>query len=175
MPLFASDRFDAIQTEYNLLNPTALVAAPPNAGFGVMAELEADHDDASMAAYGYRGTDQHRTFARAAERNLGVVCIRPLMAGLLADEMDRDIRPDPDFNRMRARADALRDLLRAEGRTLSRAAIRFCLQRPEIHTVVPGVKNFVEIEDAIEAAALPPFTESELAAIAAIAAGEEDR
>jgi aryl-alcohol dehydrogenase-like predicted oxidoreductase len=173
--MFGSDRFDAIQTEYNLLNPTALLPPPPGAGFGVMGELEADHDDTSMAAYGYRGTDQHLTFARAEGRDLGVVGIRPLMGGVLADEIDREVTPDSDLARMRRRADAMRELLGGERRTLSGAAIRFCLQRPEIDTVVPGVKNVAEIEDAIDAAALPPFTDAELARIAAIAAGEEDR
>lgn len=173
--LFASDRFDVIQTEYNLLNPTALVPAPSGAGFGVMAQLEADHDDASMGAYGYRGTDQHLTFARAAERDLGVVAIRPLMGGVLADEIDRVVESGSDLERMRRRADALRDLLGGERWTLSAAAIRFVLQRPEVDTVVPGVKNVAEIEDATAAADLPPFTDAELARIAAIAAGEEDR
>ncbi len=173
--LFASERFDVIQTEYNLLNPTALVPAPAGAGFGDMSVLEADHDDESMGAYGYRGTDQHLTFARAAERDLGVVAIRPLMGGVLADEIDRDVEPGSDLERMRRRADALRELLGGERRTLSAAAVRFVLQRPEVDTVVPGVKNVAEIEDAIAAADLPPFTDAELARIAAIAAGEEDR
>jgi len=174
--LFASGRFDVIQTEYNLLNPTALVPAPPGAGFGVMAELEAEADDASMGRYGHRGTDQHQTFGRAAEHDMGVVAIRPLMAGILADELDRPVEPDPDLAIMRRRAAALRDLLvGGQRRTLSEAAIRFCLQRPEIDTVIPGVKNVAEIEEAIDAAALPPFTDEELARIAAIAAGEEDR
>ena len=164
-----------IQTEYNLLNPTALVPAPPGAGFGDMSVLEVDHDDASMGAYGWRGTDQQRTFARAAERDLGVVAIRPLMAGILADEMDRAIEPDPDLALMRRRADALRELLGGERRTLSAAAIRFVLQRPEVDTVVPGVKNVAEIEEAIAAAELPPFTDAELTRIAEIAAGGADR
>lgn len=173
--MFASDRFDVIQTEYNLLNPTALVPAPAGAGFGDMSRLEVDHDDKSMGPYGYRGTDQHRTFARAAEHDVGVVAIRPLMAGILADEIDRPLEPDPDLELMRRRADALREILGGERRTLSAAAIRFVLQRPEVGTVVPGVKNVAEIEEAIDAADLPPFTDAELARIAAIAAGNADR
>jgi aryl-alcohol dehydrogenase-like predicted oxidoreductase len=173
--LFASDRFDVIQTEYNLLNQSALTPAPPGAGFGIMAELEIDHSSASMGAYDARGTDQHLSLVRAARADVGVVAIRPLAGGALADTIDREVPPGSDLERIRRRADALRELLGGERRTLSATAIRFCVARPEIHTVIPGVKNVAEIEDALEAIDLPPFSAGELERITRIAAGEEDR
>lgn len=173
--LFASDRFDVIQTEYNLLNHSALAPAPAGAGLGDMSVLELDRDDTSMGAYSYRGTDQHLTFARAAERDLGIVAIRPLMGGALADQVDREAEPGSDMDTMRRRAAALRELVGGERRTLSAAAIRFVLQRPEVDTVLPGVKNVAEVEDAVAAADLPPFTDAELALVSKIYAGEDAR
>lgn len=173
--LFASDRFDVIQTEYNLLNQSALTPAPRGAGFGIMAELELDHDSAAMGAYDARGTDQHLSLVRAAKADVGVVAIRPLAGGALADTIDREVPRGSDLERMRRRADALRELLGGERRTLSAAAIRFCLTRPEIHTVIPGIKNVAEVEDAVAAVDLPPFSTGELERISRIAAGEEDR
>ena len=173
--LFDDERFGVIQTEVNLLNPSALGPAAPGAGLGVVADLEADHDDASMGRYGHRGTDQHAAVRRAEARGLGVVAIRPLAAGLLADEVDRPIEPASDMSLMRARASRLRFLLDDPRRpTLSATALRYVLAQTGVHTVVPGVKNSAEIIDAIEAADLPPFTPDELARIGRIAAGEED-
>lgn len=173
--LFADERIEVIQTEVNLLNHSALGPAPASAGLGVMGELEADHDDASMAAYGFRGTDQHEAVRRAEARDLGVVAIRPLLAGLLADEVDRPVEPGSAMAEMRRRAERLRFLLDDPRRPrLSAVALRWVLAQAGVHTVVPGVKNVAEIVDAIEAADLPPFTAAEEARIAAIAAGAED-
>lgn len=173
--LFADERIAVIQTEVNLLNGSALEPAAPGAGLGVMADLEADHDDESMGEYGYRGTDQHLAVRRAAARGMGVVAIRPLMAGLLADAVDRPVEPGTAMAAVRRRAERLRFLLDDPRRpTLSATAMRYSLGQPGVHTVVPGVKNSAEIVDAIEAADLPWFTDAELARIARIAAGEED-
>jgi aryl-alcohol dehydrogenase-like predicted oxidoreductase len=79
------------------------------------------------------------------------------------------------MDRMRRRAERFRFLLDDPRRpTLSAVALRWVLAQPGVHTVVPGVKNVAEIQDAIDAAALPPFTDAELARIERIAAGEED-
>lgn len=172
--LLSSGRFAAIQSEVNLLNRSALEPPPPGAGFGVMAELERDGTDVSMADLGYRGTDQHLAIRRADELGLGVVAIRPLMAGVLADEIDRDIEPGGDAERMLARAARLRFLLDERRPTLSSVALRYVLGQPGVDTVVPGVKNVAEIEDAVAATDLPEFSADELSRITRIAAGEED-
>lgn len=173
--LFDDPRIAVIQTEVNLLNASALEPASPGAGLGVMGDLEADHDDESMSDYGYRGTDQHLAVPRAVAHGMGVVAIRPLMAGLLADSVDRPVEPGSAMAAMRRRAERFRFLLDDPRRpTLSATAMRYALGRAGVSTVVPGVKNTTEIVDAIEAADLPWFTEAELARIARIAAGEED-
>lgn len=172
--LLASARFSVIQSEVNLLNRSSFEAVPRGARLGVMAELERDGTDVSMRELGYRGTDQHRAISRAHELGLGVVAIRPLLAGLLADDIDRDVGSGSDTARSRARADKLRFLLDERRPTVSGVALRYVLEQAGVDTVVPGVKNVAEIEDAAAAADLPPFSDEELARIARIAAGEED-
>jgi aryl-alcohol dehydrogenase-like predicted oxidoreductase len=172
--LFTDERVEVIQTEVNLLNPSSLGPVPASAGIGVMEELERDHDDASMEPYGYRGTDQHEGTVRAAALGLGVVGIRPLLAGVLADEIDRPVEPGSELARMRAKADRLRVLLDARRPRLSGLAMRYALSQPGVSTVVPGIKNVEEIEDAVAALDLPELSAEELARVAAIVAGEDD-
>jgi aryl-alcohol dehydrogenase-like predicted oxidoreductase len=171
--LLDSGRFAVLQSEVNMLNRSALEPDVPGAGHGVMAELERDGTDVEIRELGYRGTDQHEAIRRADELGMGVVAIRPLMAGALTDALDRE-ETSADMQRMQARGDRLRFLLDERRPTLSSVALRYVLAQPGIGTVVPGVKNAAEIEDAVAAAKLPPFTDEELARIARIGAGEED-
>lgn len=174
--LLARESIGVLQTEVNLLNPSALGPAPARAGLGVMDELERDHDDTSMASYGARGTDQLQAVRRAEAAGVGVVGIRPLAMGLLADAIDRPIEADAAMGAMRRRAERFRFLLDDPRRpTLSATALRYVLDQPGVHTVVPGIKNVAEAKDAVDAAGLPGFTGAELARIARIAAGEEDQ
>ena len=96
-------------------------------------------------------------FALARERRLGIIARSPFDEGTLAGA----IRADTTFPRgdWRAiyfrggrlaeaarRADALRALLgdgehAAEARTLAELALRFCLSRPEVSTVIPGMRS----------------------------------
>lgn len=173
--LLARDDIGVLQTEVNLLNPSALEPAPASAGLGVMDELQRDHDDTSMGPYGARGTDQLQAVSRAEAAGIGVVAIRPLAMGMLADDIDRPFDADDSMRLMRRRAERFRFLLDDPRRpTLSAVALSWALGRPGVHSVVPGVKNTAEIMDAIEAMELPPFTPAEQARIARIAAGEED-
>jgi aryl-alcohol dehydrogenase-like predicted oxidoreductase len=172
--LLDSDRFAVVQAVVNMLDRSAFEPPPPGAGLGVMAELERDHDDDMMATWDARGTDQHEVIRRADALGLGVVAIRPLMAGVLTDAIDRDVGSDSSATRMLERAERLRFLLDEERPRLSTVALRYVIDQPGVHSVVPGVKNVAEIEDAVAATSLPPFTQAELLRIARIAAGYED-
>ena len=91
-------------------------------------------------------------FALARERRLGIIARSPFDEGTLAGA----IRADTTFPRgdWRAiyfrggrlaeaarRADALRALLGEEACTLAELALRFCLSRPEVSTVIPGMRS----------------------------------
>jgi len=172
--LLGRDDIGVLQTEVNLLNPSALGPAPAGAGLGVMDELQRDHDDTSMGPYGARGTDQLEAVRRAEAAGIGVVAIRPLAMGMLADVVDRPFDDDA-MRLMRRRAERFRFLLDdPRRRSLSATALCYVIDRPGVDTVVPGIKNVAEVEDALDALGLPPFTPAEEARIARIAAGEED-
>jgi aryl-alcohol dehydrogenase-like predicted oxidoreductase len=130
--LLASGVFHTAQILYNLLNRTA--DAPPPPGF----------DD----------IDQGLSLPVAKQHGIGVIGIRSHAAGALAQRLDRAVTPDSAVARDHARALALP----AKGTfaTLSQMALRFCLDHPGIATVVPGVKNVAELEEAVACLDLAP-------------------
>ena len=52
------------------------------------------------------------------------------------------------------------------GATSAQAALRWVIQQPGVSTVIPGARNPVQAEQNAAAAALPPFSDAALAAIA---------
>ena len=48
-------------------------------------------------------------------------------------------------------------------RTMSQAAMVFCLMNPDIHTTVPGVKNRAEAEETAACVDMPPISAEHLA------------
>jgi len=135
--------FDTAQVLYNLLNRTA-VAAPP-AGFDDM--------------------DQGQALPVARSGNVGVIGIRSHAAGALVDRLDREAAPDTEVARDHRRARNLWPLLSDQYSTLSQAALRFCLDNPDIATVVPGFNNVAEMEEAAACSDLPSIPAEALAAL----------
>jgi aryl-alcohol dehydrogenase-like predicted oxidoreductase len=138
-----SGSFDTAQILYNLVNHSA--AGPPPEKF----------DD----------FDQGEALVSAAANDIGVIGIRSHAAGALADHLDRVVKPDSDVARDHARAASLGFLKKEPFRTLSAAALRFCLDHPAIATVVPGFKTEAEVEEAVAAAGLPPIAPEDIAEI----------
>ena len=64
--------------------------------------------------------------------------------------------------------DAAREFaaLAPAGATPAQAALRWVIQQPGVSTVIPGARNPVQAEQNAAAAALPPFSDADLAAIA---------
>lgn len=129
----ASGIFDTAQILYNLLNRTA-VAHPPS---------------------GFDDMDQGQSLPVAQSSNVGVIGIRSHAAGALVDHLDRDAAPDSEVARDHRRAQNLWPLLSGRFSTLSQAALRFCLDNPNIATVVPGFKSASEMEEAAACSDLP--------------------
>jgi aryl-alcohol dehydrogenase-like predicted oxidoreductase len=131
--LIESNRFDAMLVHYNLINQTAF--AP--------------------AVHGSTIDDYAQTALRAAARGMGIVVLRVLEAGLLADNSREAERPITEG--FRRRLPAL-DFLRADG-ALAPAALRFALSNPAVSTVLVGVTETRHVDEAVAAAAsgaLPP-------------------
>lgn len=95
---------------------------------------------------------ERELFALAREEDLGIIVRVPFDEGTLTGA----IRPDTTFpqgdwrnqyfrgerrSEAARRADALIPLLGDEARTLSELALRFVLARPEVSTVIPGMRR----------------------------------
>jgi L-galactose dehydrogenase/L-glyceraldehyde 3-phosphate reductase len=142
-PLLASGVFHTAQILYNLLNRTA--ATPSPAGF----------DD----------IDQGRSIPVAQRSDVGIIGIRAHAAGALADRLDRAVAPDSEVARDHDRCRKLAFLKMGPLRTMSQAALRYCLDNPHIATVVPGVKSVAEVEEIAACAYLPPLETQDMATL----------
>jgi L-glyceraldehyde 3-phosphate reductase len=161
--------FDVLQAEYSLLNQTGMRRADPAHGFGDLSLLERTHDDESMAQFEFRGVDQRGVISRAAEKGIGVIGVRPLMAGALTDGLDRVPPPDSDLGLTQGAVDQLIAATGWPPRDLAKRAIQFATACPDVASVSVGAKNVAELEDALAGLALPPMTASDLEAIDRIA------
>jgi aryl-alcohol dehydrogenase-like predicted oxidoreductase len=143
-PLLASGVFDTAQILYNLLNRTA--AAPLPTGF----------DD----------LDQGRSLPAAHRNDVGIIGIRAHAAGALVDRLDRVVAHDSAVARDHARCRKLAFLKkRPPLRTMSQVALRYCLDNPDIATVVPGVKSIAEVEEVAACTYLPPLDARDIATL----------
>jgi aryl-alcohol dehydrogenase-like predicted oxidoreductase len=124
-----------------------------------------------------------RLLPRAMEREVGLLVRLPLASGLLTGKFTEESKFEAEdhrnFNRdgqqfnvgetfaglpFNQGVSLSRELAWiAEGRqSMSRAALRWILDQPEISCVIPGFKNVRQVEDNLAAQAVSSFTESEL-------------
>ena len=139
--LLESGSFDTAQILYNMLNRTAVSVPPP----------------------GFDDIDQGQTLPLARRENVGVIGIRSHAAGALVDRLDRSVAADSEVARDFARAQRLQFFRQDPYRTLSQAALRFCLDNPDIATVTPGFKNIAEVEEAAACSDLPQLPAEKVA------------
>lgn len=99
---------------------------------------------------------------------MGVIGIRSHAAGALSQQVDRPISPATLLAQDAASARQLDFLLEGRLRTLSQAAMVFCLMNQDIDTTVPGVKNVAEIEELTSCLDLPPISPSQLERVNAL-------
>ena len=128
-----SGEFHSVQAYYNLLNPSA--GQPVPAGFNALN-------------YG-------RLIDRAANKGMGVAAIRVLAAGALTAHPEagggsspEPLSPGSDYALEVERARQLAFLQGGDSKSLTRAAIRFALMKPEVSTVLVGFSNTSHIDEA---------------------------
>jgi len=133
--LIESGEFHSIQAYYNMLNPSA--GQPVSARFSPLD---------------YGGLIDH-----AAAKGMGVVVIRVLAAGSLTASPEargsssrEPLSPGSDYAHDVERAQRLGFLIQGDVKTLSQAAIRFALMKPEVSTVLVGFSNQEHIEEAVD-------------------------
>ena len=145
--ILESGQYDTVLAYYNLLNRTAQEPPPPGADL----------------------FDNGQIIPLAKSHNMGVIGIRSHAAGALTDALDRPPRPgDALMQKDLASAAQLGFLLDGPTRTLSQAAMVFCLMNPDLHTIVPGVKNVAEAEETAACVNLPPIPPEHLARLQAL-------
>jgi aryl-alcohol dehydrogenase-like predicted oxidoreductase len=133
--IITSGHFDTVLAYYNLLNWTAQEPAPPGVSLW----------------------DNGQIIPLARSLGMGVIGIRSHAAGALSQEVDRPIPSGTLLAQDVASARTLGFLLEGPIRTLSQAAMVFCLMNRDIDTTVPGVKNVAEMEELAGSIALPPI------------------
>ena len=145
--ILESGEYDTVLAYYNLLNQTAQEPPPPGADL----------------------FDNGQIIPLAKGHNMGVIGIRSHAAGALTDALDRPPRAgDALMQKDLASAAKLGFLLEGPIRTLSQAAMVFCLMNPDIHTTVPGVKNTAEADETAGCVDLPPIPPEHLARLQAL-------
>jgi aryl-alcohol dehydrogenase-like predicted oxidoreductase len=137
--------FDSAQVVYNMLNPSAAEALPPN----------------------YPAQDYGRLFDHTKAAGVGVVGIRVLAGGALSGSAARHpiASPPPEpigsswsYDADVARARRLMPLV-AEGfaKNLTEAATRFALSHPAMGTILVGIATPQQFEDALAAVEKGPL------------------
>jgi aryl-alcohol dehydrogenase-like predicted oxidoreductase len=143
-----SGRLDTAQVYYNLICPTAATGSPP----------------------GWSGPRLDGILAACRARDVGVMVIRALAAGVLASEQ-RHGREVPmfqaaaDLETEAARAAAVFAVLGDRHGTRAQAALRFVLANPEVSTVVVGLAELAHLDEAMQAAEAGPLPADALAAL----------
>lgn len=102
--------------------------------------------------------------AAADSRGVAVMGIQPIHSGALADGFDREV--EPAMAALFERAAPFRAIAAELGEPAPVVAQRYALALPHVSTVVIGVKNRRELEDALRAEAagpLPPELTSRIA------------
>ena len=151
--------FDSTQVVYNMLNPSAAI------------ELPAD----------YPAQDYRRLFDHTQAAGVGVIGIRVLAGGALSGSAARhpiaSPPPEPIGSAMSYDADVARARrlmpLVTEGfcASLTEAATRFALSQPEIGTILVGMAEPQQFEDALAAVLKGPLPTAALERLAELREG----
>jgi len=139
-----SGRFDLLQVYYNLLNPSAGLAMPPQ----------------------FTDYDFRQLIDAASEHDLGVVVIRVMAGGALGGTpiRPRNASPTVDvdisgntYEVNKAKAEKLNSLVSGDVDSLPQAALRFTLMHPGVSTALVGFSSLAQIEEAVIGAGKGPL------------------
>lgn len=127
-----SGEFHSFQAYYNLLNPSAGQRVPP----------------------AFSALDYGLLIDRAAAKGMGIAVIRVLAAGALTSDPSagggsspEPLSPGSDYALDIERAGKVK-FVADEAKSLTQAAIRFALMKPEVSTVLVGFSNTSHIDEA---------------------------
>jgi aryl-alcohol dehydrogenase-like predicted oxidoreductase len=151
--------FDSAQIVYNMLNPSAAAALPPD----------------------YPAQDYARLFDRTKAAGTGVIAIRVLAGGALSGSAERhpvaSPPPEPIGSAMSYDADVARArrlmplIVEGFAKNLTEAATRFAISHPEIGTILVGMATPQQFEDALAAVEKGPLPAAALDRLTALRQG----
>ena len=151
--------FDSAQVVYNMLNPSAADALPPN----------------------YPAQDYGRLFDSTKAAGVGVVGIRVLAGGALSGSAERHPiagpAPEPIGSAMSYAADTERArrlmplVEQGFAASLTEAATRFALSHPAMGTILVGMATPQQFEDALAAVEKGPLPQAALERLSALRQG----
>jgi len=154
-----SGAFDSAQIVYNMLNPSAAEALPPN----------------------YPAQDYGRLFDATQKAGVGVVGIRVLAGGALSGSAERHpiaspppepigsaMNYDGDLDRARRLMPLVQDGFAAN---LTEAATRFAITHPAMGTILVGMATPQQFDDALAAVLKGPLPKAALDRLAALRQG----
>ncbi|HTF93108.1 MAG TPA: aldo/keto reductase, partial [Verrucomicrobiae bacterium] len=132
--LVDSGEFHGFQCYYNLLNPSAGHAVPPE----------------------FSALDYGLILDRAAAKGMGAFVIRVLAAGALTSDPStggggsgQTLSPGSDYPVDLQRAEKVQVALGVDKKNLTQAAIRFGLMNPKVSTVLVGFSNTTHVDEAV--------------------------
>jgi aryl-alcohol dehydrogenase-like predicted oxidoreductase len=145
-----SNRFDVVQTYFNLLNPSSGYTVPSN----------------------FNSYDFEQLINKAAEHTMGVIAIRVMAAGAVGGEEARKghaaptiqnpMVPGGEYGKDEARVQRLNFLIHGAISSLPQVALKFVLMHPEISTALVGFSNCNQIQEAVQSTTLPPLPSAHL-------------
>lgn len=145
-----SNRFDVVQTYYNLLNPTA-----------------------GLKVRGFAGQDFGELIDSASERRMGVVVIRIMAggaiggrqarAGLASPSVGGALVPGSDYSADEARAGKLDFVVSGGIRTKAQASVIFALMNANVSTVLVGFSDAGQIDEAATCSGAAPLPATSMA------------
>ncbi|HET6305647.1 MAG TPA: aldo/keto reductase [Rhodopila sp.] len=154
-----AERFDSAQVSYNMLNPSAATALPPN----------------------YPAQDYGRLFDHTQKAGVGVIGIRVLAAGALSGAEDRhpiaSAPPEPIGSAHNYEADLHRARrlmpLVTEGfaASLAEAATRFAITHQAMGTILVGMATIDQFQASLAAVQKGPLPQEALDRLATLSAG----
>ena len=143
-----SGEFHSVQAYYNLLNPSSGQPVPR----------------------GFSALDYGRLIDRAAGKGMGVAVIRVLAAGALTSDPSagggsspEPLSPGSDYTLDLERAEKVKFQVSGESNSLTQAAIRFALMKPEVSTVLVGFSNTSHIDEAVACSGAGGLSEEAMA------------
>jgi aryl-alcohol dehydrogenase-like predicted oxidoreductase len=107
------------------------------------------------------------------EKKIAVIARVPLAQGLLTDKADqskaRHFTLNKDALKLSEQKAKQFHVLRKENRTLAQSALRFLMQTPGIHVMIPGYGSLSELKESMGALTAPPLTEDEIRTVRSLA------